>query len=72
MREGQRTSCAIVVINNDKKDATIEFDVTHLRLANGTVLNDRLRRMRTVQVQDGKLRVALPQRSAVILAPSSR
>jgi hypothetical protein len=58
---------AIMVINNDKKDATIEFDVTRLRLPNGALLNDRLRRIPAVQVRDGRLRVALPQRSAAIL-----
>jgi glycosidase len=62
-----RNQLAIVVINNDKKDAAIEFDVSRLGLANGTLLNDRLLRIRMVQVRDGKLRVALPQRSAAIL-----
>ncbi len=58
---------AIVVINNDKKTPIIEFDVSRLGLANGTLLNDRLLRIRAVQVEDGKLRVTLPERSAAIL-----
>ena len=60
---------AIVVINNDKKTPTIEFDVSRLGLANGTLLNDRLLGIRTVRVEDGKLKVALPERSAAIFVP---
>ncbi|MDQ5846644.1 MAG: alpha-amylase family glycosyl hydrolase [Acidobacteriota bacterium] len=58
---------AIVVINNDKKTPTIEFDVSSLGLGNGTMLRDRLLRIRAVKVQKGKLYVTLPQRSASIL-----
>ena len=61
---------AIVVINNDKKTPTIEFDVSHLGLANGTLLNDRLLGIRTVRVGDGKLKVTLPERSAAIFVPN--
>jgi glycosidase len=60
---------AIVVINNDKKTPTIEFDVSRLGLANGTLLNDRLLGIRTVRVGDGKLKVTLPERSAAIFVP---
>jgi glycosidase len=60
---------AIVVINNDKKTPTIEFDVSRLGLANGTFLNDRLLGIRTVHVGDGKLKVTLPERSAAIFVP---
>ncbi len=67
-----RAQLAIVVMNNDKNSATAEFDVARLGLANGTQLNDRLLKIRTVQVQNGKLRVALPQRSAAILTVSGR
>ncbi len=63
-----REQLAIIVINNDKTGATIEFDVSRLGLPNGTLLNDRLLRIRTVEVRDGKLRVALPQRAAAILS----
>jgi glycosidase len=63
---------AIVVMNNDKNSATLEFDVTRLGLTNGTQLNDRLLKIRTVQVRNGKLSVALPQRTASILAVSDR
>jgi glycosidase len=60
---------AIVVINNDKKTPTIEFDVSRLGLANGTLLNDRLLGIRTVRVGDGKLKLTLPERSAAIFVP---
>ncbi|HYJ89350.1 MAG TPA: alpha-amylase family glycosyl hydrolase [Pyrinomonadaceae bacterium] len=63
-----KNQVAIVVINNDKKDATIDLDVTGLGIANGTLLNDLLGPMRSLQVRDGKVRIALPQRSAGILA----
>jgi neopullulanase len=59
---------AVVVFNNDKAAATIEFEVTRLGLASGTVLNDRLMLIKSVQVNDGKLRVTLPPRSASILS----
>jgi glycosidase len=58
---------AIVVINNDKKTPTIEFDVSSLGIPNGTMLEDRLLRIRAVKVQNEKLYVTLPQRSAAIL-----
>ncbi|HET6647252.1 MAG TPA: alpha-amylase family glycosyl hydrolase [Pyrinomonadaceae bacterium] len=60
---------AIVVMNNDKKTPTIEFDVSRLGLANGTLLNDRLLGIRTVRVGDGKLKVTLSERSAAIFVP---
>lgn len=60
---------AIVVMNNDKKTPTIEFDVSRVGLANGTLLNDRLLGIRTVRVGDGKLKVTLPERSAAIFVP---
>jgi neopullulanase len=58
---------AVIVINNDKKSQTIEFDVSKLGLIDGMQLDDRLIGIRPVKVQDGKLRVTLPQRSAAIL-----
>ena len=62
-----RSQLAIIVINNDDKTPTIEFDVSRLGLADGTLLNDRLLRIQTVQVNDGKLQVTLPRKSAAIL-----
>jgi glycosidase len=53
----------VVVINNDTKEADIEFAVA---LSNGVSLNDRLNVSRDVVVRDGKLHVTLPKRSAAI------
>jgi glycosidase len=59
-------SSVIVVFNNEKKAAEIEFEVTPLRLANGTALGDRLGVSKDLRVESGKLRVSLPARSASI------
>jgi glycosidase len=56
----------IVVFNNEKKEAAIEFEVTPLKLATGTVLVDRLGVSKDLRVEAGKLRVSLPARSASI------
>jgi glycosidase len=54
----------IVVINNENDAATIEFDVSRLAL-NGS-LQDRLGVSRPVQINNGKMQVNLPRRSAAI------
>jgi neopullulanase len=62
-----KSSSVIAVINNDRKTAQVEFDVSALQLANGVVLTDRLGVAREVRVENGKLKVTLPERSAAIL-----
>src|SRR6266542_4065871 len=64
----RRTKNAIVVvaINNDTKPIMITFEVASAGLANGARLVDRLRASKDVQVENGKLNVALPSRSASI------
>src|ERR1041384_5876649 len=57
----------VVAFNNDSNDVTIEFDVTHAGLKDGTIMHDRLAVIRDVTVRDGKLRVNLPSRSVAIL-----
>ena len=54
----------VVVFNNDNDTATIEFDVS--RIAASGTLKDQLGVSRPVQINDGKLRVSLPKRSAAI------
>lgn len=54
----------VVVFNNDKDAATIEFDVS--RVASDGVLQDQLGVSRPVQIHNGKMRVSLPKRSASI------
>lgn len=56
----------LTVINNDAKPTTISFAVAQAGLADGAMLVDRLGASKNVQVENGKLRVALPARSAAI------
>jgi len=57
----------VVVFNNDNNAATIEFDVS--RIAATGVLKDQLDVSRPVQINQGKMRVSLPKRSAAIFVP---
>jgi hypothetical protein len=63
-----RHSVAIIVFNNDDKQAEIEFDVSPLFILNGTLLHDRLGVARDVIVRDDKIKVGLPKRSVAIFA----
>ncbi|HEY0099150.1 MAG TPA: alpha-amylase family glycosyl hydrolase [Pyrinomonadaceae bacterium] len=65
--EGTRGGAVIVVLNNDTKPATVEFDVAPARLPDDVSLDDRLDTLRNVRVQGGKLKLTLPTRSATIL-----
>ena len=59
-----RSGAVVVVINNENDAATIEFDVT--RAGFDGVFKDQLGVSRPVQINDGKMRVSLPKRSAAI------
>jgi neopullulanase len=59
----------VVIFNNDSKPATTDFSVNQLALANGSFLVDRLSSAPQTQVSNGRLRLTLPARSAVILVP---
>lgn len=59
-------AAVLVVINNDKKPAEIEFDITNEVFANGAMLADLMGVSKEVQVRAEKLRVNLPARSASI------
>jgi hypothetical protein len=63
------TGVVVAVINNDDKGAQIDFDVSPLRLANGTVLDDLLEVAKRGMVENGKLKVSLPARSAALFIP---
>ncbi|MBD0326460.1 MAG: hypothetical protein ICV68_08510, partial [Pyrinomonadaceae bacterium] len=65
-RVSERSS-VVVVINNDAKPATVEFDVAAARLADGARLTDRLDVSPDVRVANGKLKISLPARSASVL-----
>ncbi len=56
----------VVAINNDTKPVMITFEVSPAGLGNGTRLVDQLGASRDLQVENGKLNVALPSRSASI------
>ena len=59
---------AIVVLNNDTKPATIEFDVEPVGLSDGADLRDQLDLRNYVQVKDRRLKVTVAARSAAIFA----
>ncbi|HUE81101.1 MAG TPA: alpha-amylase family glycosyl hydrolase [Pyrinomonadaceae bacterium] len=61
-----KDTVAVVVINNDAKPATVEFEVEGTGLTDGVWLTDRLKESKDLRVEGGKLNVALPQRSAAI------
>lgn len=57
----------ITVFNNDKNSATIEFSVADLKtIPSGAMLVDRLGKSSEVKVENGKMKVTLPARSASI------
>ncbi len=62
------TDSVLVVINNDTKPATWSVNVAGTRLPQGAALQDRLGVMRYVTVDNGRVEVTLPPRTAAILA----
>lgn len=60
-----KNDVVLVVINNDTKAATIEFETSRAGLGDG-MLVDRLGAGKVVQVAFGKLSVSLPARSAAV------
>jgi glycosidase len=57
----------IVAFNNDQKQATVEFRVDDMKIANGTSLLDRLGKVKDVRVVNGIVKFELPARSSAIL-----
>ncbi len=57
----------LVVINNDKKAAEIEFEALPVGLKNGSALVDRLGVSKGTLVANGKVKIKMPERSAAIL-----
>jgi neopullulanase len=56
----------IIVFNNDTKPATVEFNVTEARIANGAPMTDRLGASEDVRIESGKMKVTVPARRASI------
>jgi glycosidase len=57
----------IVVFNNDRREAGVEFDATPIKLAGVARLTDRLGAAKDVRVDRGRVRVTMPARSASII-----
>jgi glycosidase len=62
-----KREAVVVVINNDGRTVEIEFDISPAGFTNGTRLIDRLGVSKEALVSGGKLKVKLPERSAVVL-----
>lgn len=61
-----RGSSVVVVINNDRKSAEIEFAVGPGVFPPGAMLTDLMGVAKEVQVREGKMKANLPERSAAI------
>jgi neopullulanase len=64
-----KDGAVVIGINNDTKPTKIAFEVSAAGLANGGRLVDRLGSSKDVQVDNGKIDLALPARSAAIFVP---
>jgi glycosidase len=64
-----KDGAVVIVINNDTKPTKIAFAVSTAGLTNDARLVDRLGSSTEVQVENGKIDVALPARSAAIFVP---
>ncbi len=62
------SASVIVLFNNDRKPATLEFEVPPQKFAEGALLIDRLNVAQDARVEGGKIKVLLPGRSAAILS----
>ncbi|HEY0006158.1 MAG TPA: alpha-amylase family glycosyl hydrolase [Pyrinomonadaceae bacterium] len=60
-------SAVIVIINNETKPASLAFDIGPAGLADGATLTDRLEVLKETRIENGRLRVEMPARSASIL-----
>jgi glycosidase len=56
----------IVVFNNARQPATVEFNVGPAKVSNGSVLVDRLGMSREVRIENNMMKVTMPGRSANI------
>jgi glycosidase len=61
-----KESVVVVAINNDTRPITIKFEIAATGLANGARLVDQLGASKDVRVENGKINVAIPSRSAAI------
>jgi hypothetical protein len=59
-----RREVTVIVINNETKSTTVEFDVKPAGLGDGVLLIDKLGQLTEVRISTGKLKTTLPPRSA--------
>jgi glycosidase len=64
-----RREVAVIVINNDTKSTTVEFDVKPAGLGDGVLLVDKLGQLTEVRISTGKLKTTLSPRSASLFVP---
>jgi glycosidase len=64
---GTNSNPVIVIFNNDTKAVAVEFGIDKLQLANGQTLTDRLGKISDVKVENGRIRLTMPARTASIL-----
>jgi neopullulanase len=58
---------AVVIIHNDASAVTLDLDVSGTGLADSSTVSDRLGALGEVRVDNGKIHVAMPPRSAAVL-----
>ena len=58
----------VVVINNDTKPASFDFNLAQTNIEEGTRFSDRLNMAQDVRVADGAFKTTLPARSASVFA----
>ena len=61
------TSSVLVAFNNDAKNATVQFDVSGLKVPNSGTLLDRLGNVRSARVTNRIVRFEMPARTSAIL-----
>jgi hypothetical protein len=56
----------VILINNEAKPATVEFEVARAKIVEDARLTDRLGVAGDVRITDGKLKATMPARSASV------
>jgi glycosidase len=60
---------AIIILNNDTKAATVEFNIKSAGLADGEIMVDKLGQLTEVRISGTKLKTTLTPRSASLFVP---
>ncbi|HKS28732.1 MAG TPA: alpha-amylase family glycosyl hydrolase, partial [Pyrinomonadaceae bacterium] len=62
------SAAVVIVFNNQNKPATVEFSVEPAKVMEGATMTDRLGLAQSARVVNGKVKVAMPARSASIFS----